>query len=189
MHSTRADGHDCRVTACAVLLRAVNVGKLNRIAMTDLRELLTDIGCSAVRTHLNSGNAVVLAPGADPRWFAGAVEDAITRRLRMDVRCVVRTAEHMRAAVAGNPHSGAGSRLLALFLSAAPDPARLATHDPTALDPLRVRLGDQVIYQWCPDGVRAAPAVGAFVERHLGVAVTARNWNTVTSLAAMLDSM
>jgi uncharacterized protein (DUF1697 family) len=32
-----------------------------------------------------------------------------------------------------------------------------------------------------------APNVGAFVEKHLKVAVTNRNWNTVTRLRAILD--
>ena len=48
-------------------------------------------------------------------------------------------------------------------------------------------LGDRVIYQWCPDGLMAAPNVLEFVERRLGVLVSARNWNTVTKLGAMLE--
>ena len=75
---------------------------------------------------------------------------------------------------------------MAHFLSAAPHPDRLAAHDPRLLDPGRIELGDRVIYQWCPDGLLAAPPAGALAERHLGVTVTARNWNTVTKLAELL---
>jgi uncharacterized protein (DUF1697 family) len=42
-----------------------------------------------------------------------------------------------------------------------------------------------VIYQWCPDGILAAPAVGGFVEKRWKVVTTARNWNTVTKLATL----
>ena len=80
-----------------------------------------------------------------------------------------------------------GSRMMALFLSAAPDPEAAAAHDPVALDPDRVRVGDRVIYQWCPDGVLKAPDVSAFVMKHWKVTVTGRNWNTVTKLADMLS--
>ena len=61
-----------------------------------------------------------------------------------------------------------------------------AAHDPIALDPRNARLGERVIYQWCPNGVLDAPAIGPFAEKHLGVAVTARNWNTVTRLAELV---
>ena len=80
-----------------------------------------------------------------------------------------------------------GSKLLGLFLSAPPAPELLADHDPVSLAPDQVALGDRVIYQWCPDGVLAAPPVAGFVEKHLGVVVTGRNWNTITKLRALLD--
>lgn len=44
-----------------------------------------------------------------------------------------------------------------------------------------------MIYQWCPDGLMAAPAAGGFAEKHLKVAVTTRNWNTVTKLRALVE--
>ncbi len=76
--------------------------------------------------------------------------------------------------------------MFAHVLSAAPDPALLAEHDPVALDPQWARLGDRVIYQWCPDGLLQAPPVAAYAEKHLGVTVTARNWNTTTKLLDLL---
>ncbi len=42
----------------AALLRAVNLVKRNRIAMTDLRLILAELGYEDVKTHLQSGNAV-----------------------------------------------------------------------------------------------------------------------------------
>jgi hypothetical protein len=32
-----------------------------------------------------------------------------------------------------------------------------------------------VVYQWCPDGILAAPNVSAFLEKHRKVMITARN--------------
>ncbi len=177
------------MTRYALLLRGINVGGRATIAMADLRALLTGLGCTEVRTLLQSGNAVVtVARGRSAQW-AARIEQAISDRWGLTVRCLIRTAEELDAVIAGNPLAEVatnGSRMMALFLSASPDADLLATHDPVALSPEQISLGDRVIYQWCPDGVQAAPQVGPFVERKLKVTVTARNWNTVTKLAALL---
>jgi len=91
--------------------------------------------------------------------------------------------------VAGDPFGALtddGSRYLAIFLSQDPAPALRAEHDPVTLDPAGVRVAERVVYQWCPDGILAAPAVSGFVEKRWKVVATARNWNTVTKLAALV---
>jgi uncharacterized protein (DUF1697 family) len=177
------------VARYVVLLRGINVGKAKRVAMAELRALLADLGYTDVRTLLNSGNAVVTGPESDPAEQAARLEAAIRERFGMEVRCVVLTADELRAIVEGHPFADVadnGSRMMASILSAPLDRALLAEHDPIALDPERTRLGERVIYQWCPNGVLEAPPVGGFVEKHFGVAVTARNWNTITKLAELL---
>ena len=47
------------------LLRGINLGARNRIAMPALREALADAGFADVRTYLQSGN-VVLSSGKKP---------------------------------------------------------------------------------------------------------------------------
>jgi len=172
----------------ALLLRGVNVGGKNRLPMGDLRDLLQTLGFAAVSTYLQSGNAVLTAADPDPRAVAAVIEAGLRGR-GIPVRCVVRGRSEWEAVVAANPLAGLttdGSRFLAHFLSPAPEAAELAAHDAVGLDPGHIRVGEGVVYQWCPAGVLAAPAVGPFVERHWGVVATARNWNTVTRLAALL---
>jgi uncharacterized protein (DUF1697 family) len=52
-----------------LLLRAVNLGPTNKVAMTDLKALLEALGHTEVRTYLNSGKArlqgVIYAHGAE----------------------------------------------------------------------------------------------------------------------------
>ncbi|MQA83040.1 MAG: DUF1697 domain-containing protein [Streptosporangiales bacterium] len=168
----------------AVLLRGVNLGGHKKVSMADLRELLSGLGYRDVRTLLNSGN-VVLAAEADPAAVEREVEGAIEGKLGMSVRCLARTGDELRAVIEGNPLAEVatnGSRMMVHFLFAAPDPALLSEHNPVDLAPTEIGLGDRVVYQWCPDGLMAAPPVGPFVEKHLGVTVTARNSNTVTKL-------
>jgi hypothetical protein len=58
-------------------LRGINVGTAKRVAMADLRGLMTGLGYSEVRTLLNSGNVVFTAPprSGDPskRLLVGAL--------------------------------------------------------------------------------------------------------------------
>ncbi len=172
-----------------VLLRGVNVGPHQRIAMADLRTVLTGLGFDQVRTVMQSGNAVVTGDPADPAALAGRVACALEERLGLRAGCLVLPGVALLDVVDGDPFGGLadnGSRYLAIFLSENPgDPVR-TEHDPVGLDPERVRVGDRVIYQWCPEGVLAAPPVSGFVEKHWKVTATARNWNTVTKLAALV---
>lgn len=169
------------------LLRGINVGRNKRIAMADLRALLTDLGLTDVRTLLNSGNALFSAPETPTADLADRISSAIADRLGMDVPCVVITADELRAAIAAHPYAEVadnGSRMMVWFCSTPPDPARAALQEALALDPEHARLVGSVLYQWCPDGLLDAPPVAAGIES--GIVITSRNWNTVTKLAGLL---
>jgi uncharacterized protein (DUF1697 family) len=177
------------VTRYVVLLRGINVGRAKRIAMADLRALLTDLGYTAVRTHLNSGNVVLTGDEADPADHAARIGAAIRAQLGMEVRCAVLTADDLRAVIDDHPFAGVadnGSRMMAYVYLSPVDPALVAGHPPVPQDPERARVGERAVYQWCPDGLMAAPDVGAYIRDHLGTDVTARNWNTITKLAELV---
>jgi uncharacterized protein (DUF1697 family) len=178
----------------AILIRGINVGTAKRVAMADLRALLEELGYTAVKTHLNSGNAVVTGPeDADPLDQAGRIEEALVARTGVSARVLVLTAEHLRAIVAAHPYATemaavekGGSRMMAHLLFRAPDAAVLAEHDPAAFDPGRAQLGDRVVYQWCPDGLLESPELTGWATKNLRVEITTRNWNTVAKLAELL---
>jgi uncharacterized protein (DUF1697 family) len=169
------------------LVRGINVGGRQKLAMADLRAVLAGVGCTGARTLLQSGNAVFDAEGRPAERLEQEIAAGIAETAGLSVRCLVRGQAELDAVIAANPFGGVtdGARLYAMFLSAQPDPQLVAGHDPAGLDPGRVRLGDRVIYQWCPAGYSEAPQVAPYVEKQLRVAVTVRNWNTVTKLAAL----
>lgn len=165
----------------AVLLRGINVGSAKRVAMADLRALMSEAGYTDVRTHLNSGNVILTGKSAP----AARLEKAITKGTGLDVRCVVLTAKELRAIVDGHPFTDIatnGSRMFAHVLGAEPDPAKL--DEALTLDPDNARPGPRVIYQWCPDGLLEAPPITA----KIGVPVTGRNWNTITKLDELITA-
>jgi uncharacterized protein (DUF1697 family) len=157
--------------------------------MEDLCEIFGRLGHVDVKTYLNSGNVVFTSRSENPQKLANEIERALDGTLGMAVRCVIRTDTELNAVIEGNTLIDAtadGSRMLALFVSEQPDVATLRAFDPSALGPDHIRVGDRTIYQWCPDGILAAPNVSAFLEKHWKVVVTARNWNTVTKLAVLM---
>jgi uncharacterized protein (DUF1697 family) len=178
------------VARYVVLLRGINVGRAKRLAMADLRTLLTDLGYTAVRTHLNSGNVVLTGDEADPAEHAARIEDGIRDRFGMDVRCAVLTPDELRTIIDGHPFAAIadnGSRMMAFVYVSPVDPALVFGHPPVPQDPERARVGDRALYQWCPDGLMAAPDLGPYIRHHLRTDVTARNWNTIMKLAELLE--
>lgn len=104
-----------------MLLRGVNVGRGNRIAMRDLVLLLEGLGCGGVVTHGGSGNAVV---DADPAGLPERVEQAL-QQFGLPVRVLVRTADELAAVVAANPFPELVERpkqLHVAFLTPSPRP-------------------------------------------------------------------
>jgi len=173
----------------AVLLRGINVGGKAKVPMAELRTMLSKLGYTEVRTLLQSGNVVVAAPGSAGK-VARQIEEGVKDTFGLDVSCLVWSRDQLQAVIDGNPLADVatdGAKMMAFFLSERPDPTRLAENDPQSLAPEHIRVGDQVVYQWCPDGFLEAPPVGPFLEKRLGVRATARNWNTVTKLAGMFD--
>lgn len=169
-----------------ILIRGVNVGT-NAVDMGELRSLLEDLGYTAVRTHLRSGNAVLTADEQDPAAVEAAVEEAIHHRLGLSLAVMVRTAAELRAIVAANPLPvREPAKMVVAFLGTAPDPETLARIDHSAFAPEELRPAGREAYLYFPGGLgRAKLTVG--LERLLGVPATLRNWNTVTKLLDLAD--
>jgi uncharacterized protein (DUF1697 family) len=172
------------------LLRGINVGSHRRVAMGDLRELLTGLGYGDVRTLLQSGN-VVLTSDARPEQLARELERQIAANLGVDPQVVVRSREELAAVVRLNPLrdvAGDPKRYQVSFLSAAPDPSVVDALAAADVAPERVVVIDREIYAWHPGGVHRSPLAKLLSDRRLGVAATARNWNTIVKLLELASS-
>ena len=177
------------------LLRGINVGRAKRISMADLRVLMGALGHREVTTYLQSGNALFSTARTDSDTLAAEIEQAISAQLGMAVRCVVRDRAELARVVSANPLADVATdpqRLLVSFASSRPDPALVATLDPQAYLPEQFAVGEREIYAWLPEGVLESKLTNAFFERQFGgkktgMICTARNWNTVTKLLALLS--
>lgn len=84
------------------LLRGINVGRGNRIAMADLRACTEAVGCTDVATVLASGN-VVFTDDRPVAELRGALEAAYSARFGYDAVVQVLTLQGLSAAVHGYP--------------------------------------------------------------------------------------
>ncbi|SHG96521.1 DUF1697 domain-containing protein [Streptoalloteichus hindustanus] len=176
------------MTRYVALLRGINVGGRQKVAMADLRALLTGLGHTEVSTLLQSGNAVFTASDQRTERLAAEIEEALARELGLTVRVVVRTGEELRAVVEHNPLEVVDpARFLVSFLAERPDPALFAALDPASFAPEELAVGDRELYLSLPDGIQRA-RLPQLVDRLLPAQATARNWNTVTKLLALVGS-
>lgn len=168
------------------LLRGVNVGRANRVAMADLRRLLEQLGYSDVRTLLNSGNAVFRADESAARRAAADIEAALARELGVTARVVVVGADELARAVRDNPLAPVDdpSRFLVAFLAPDADVERLGPLVVQEWAPEAFAVSDRVAYLSCVNGITGSPVAEALA-RALGSAVTSRNWATVVKLMEM----
>jgi uncharacterized protein (DUF1697 family) len=173
----------------AALLRGVNVGGNKKIAMADLRTLLSGLGHDEVATLLQSGNAVFTATEPDAAKLAATIEAALADQLGLTSKVLVRTHQQLATVIEQNPFPSAEdepSKHLVQFLFqplTAAERDKIAGFDAAEFEPEEFRLGPEVIYFRFPDGIgrsRLAVAFGKHVTAKL--AMTGRNWNTVRKL-------
>jgi uncharacterized protein (DUF1697 family) len=177
--------------AIVALLRAVNVGGANRLAMPALRAALEQNGFTDVRMLLQSGNVVCRSS----LRTATAIERRICQLLRehcaVDVDVMVRTAAEWRAIVSGNPFRVETERdpahVVVMAFGASVSAEATARLQASIKGRERLLVAGTHAYIVYPDGIGTSRLTAAIIERVLGTRGTARNWNTVLKLQGLLD--
>jgi uncharacterized protein (DUF1697 family) len=164
------------------LLRGVNVNGHRPLPMRLLRELALGLGFEEVATLLQSGN-LLLTAAAPPQEVRAALEGALRPLLSGPAAVAVRTAEAWKRIVEACPFPGERPQdvHVAFWLDPPAEGGRerLLARAAAVRGDDEMRLGTQEAYILYRRGMHASAVSPAFVERHLGVAVTARNWRTV----------
>jgi uncharacterized protein (DUF1697 family) len=172
-----------------VLLRGVNVGGRNRVAMQALREALEQAGVKRVRSYLQSGN-VVVESGASAAELARQCEAVIAERFALQVAVVVRTRDELAEVVRHDPLGKLADdpKLYQVsFCSTEPDGDAVHKAAERAAGGERLVVHGREIYAWFPDGVGRSRLAAQLGRQNLAATVTARNWTTVVKLLALAD--
>lgn len=163
------------MTVQIALLRAINLGAHNKVAMSDLRALFEDLGFEDVRSLLQTGN-LVFRSGLKSADLEKLLEKEAEKRLDLTTDFMVRTGAEWKKIVAQNPFpkeakSDPGHLVLMVCKKAPAKDLKVTGTQREIVRPI-----GREIYIVYPDGIGRSrlkvDAVG-----------TGRNWNTVLKLA------
>jgi uncharacterized protein (DUF1697 family) len=168
------------------LLRAVNLASHNSIRMSELRDLLAELGFEGVRSLLQTGNLVLRSKariGADLEDF---LEAEIAKRFDLRTDLFVRNEAEWKRIIANNPFREEAkrdaSRLVVMFLKQGPTTTAVEALQTSITGPERVSVDGSQAYIVYPAGIGRSRLTNALIEKRLGTRSTSRNWNTVLRL-------
>ena len=173
------------------LLRGINVGGRNQLAMADLRDLLGALGFAGAKSLLQSGNLVFEGDRRTGAELERLLEVETARRLGVTVDYLVRSAREWATMVARNPFSEEAKRdpshLVVMFLKTAPQASDVQALQAAVEGPERLRPEGKHLYVVYPAGIGRSKLTNTLIEKKLGTRGTGRNWNTVLKLAALCE--
>jgi uncharacterized protein (DUF1697 family) len=177
-----------------ILIRGINVGGKNKVAMTGLRTCLEELGCSHVSTYIASGN-VILESGKRPDELQAQIEAALPERFKLDsalIRVLVLTRKQLQAVIENKP-KGFGEQPEkyhsdAIFLMGIDAVQAMSVFDPReGVD--NVWPGDGVIYSQRLSAQRTTSRLSKVVGTPVYQSMTIRSWATTTKLLKLLEEI
>lgn len=178
------------MTTWVALLRGINLGSHNKVAMAELRQMADELGLTNPETYLRSGNLVIDTDLSESALVQTLV-DGIEERFGLQVPVICRSSDELGEIASSHPFSTLGlddKFLHVAFLDREPEDRVKEMIDPADYPPDRLEADGREIYLAYPEGSGRSKLNQGLLESRLGVSVTARNWRTVTKLAEMVDS-
>jgi uncharacterized protein (DUF1697 family) len=176
------------------LFRAVNVGG-RIVRMTDLKDVLVELGLADPTTLLQSGNAVFGVTASAAKSNLASLEARIERALHaktgVQSDTFIRTAAEWEAVISANPFDEARSdpsHMVLMALRDTPGPAAVKAVQAAVKGRERLFAKGRALYVVYPDGIGPSKLTNVLLERTLGTRGTARNWNTVLKLQALVTA-
>lgn len=172
------------------LFRGINLVRNNRLPMKDLQRLLEQNACVDVRTYVQSGNVIFRSAAPDVSRLARQLTAAVSKSHGFEPHVLVLTPRELASAAAANPFAEAGDNPASVhlfFLAERPSKPDVKSLEALKTGTERFALKGKVFYLHTPEGFGRSKLAGR-AERLLGVAATARNWRTVTTLLEMAQA-
>jgi uncharacterized protein (DUF1697 family) len=176
------------MTVYIILFRGV--GGATQLPTKPLREALTAAGFKDVATYINSGNAV-LSSRKSAASVTADIAKITKQEFGFDKAIHTLTREEWAELIDNNPFPRAvdvPKFLHAAVLAEKPEKGKVEALRAFAKVGERIEVVDKVAYIHTPDGFGTSKLAEKF-DKGIGVANTARNWNTVIALARMADAI
>jgi uncharacterized protein (DUF1697 family) len=178
------------------LLRGINVGGKNKVAMADLRRLTEELGHTEVATYIQSGNVVFSSEATDADAMADALEQTIAQNLTVRPAVVVLSRADLARVIEDNPFPDEQNpkflhavfrrqELTADGIAAVEEALRRAQAKGCRDEAVPV---GRALFLHTPDGLGRSELAVQLARAKGQADGTARNWATVTKLMSMLDA-
>jgi uncharacterized protein (DUF1697 family) len=180
------------MTVYVVLVRGINVGGKNKVAMSALKTCLEDLGYSEISTLLASGN-LVLKSSKGASAVAAEIEKALPKTFKLDselIKVLALSAATFKAMVKARPKGfsePAGKyNADAIFMMDATVAKAMKAFDPReGVD--EVWPGKGVIYHQRLTANRTKTRLNKVMGDPIYKSMTIRSWQTTLKLVEMLD--
>jgi len=175
------------------LLRGVNVGGHHKLKMDALRALYESLKLRDPHTYVQSGNVIFRTEERDLLELTKRVQNGIERKFGFRPDVIVRTASELRDVIARNPFAKRRdihpSKLLVTFLASHPGQEARDRVLRIKTDPEELRIEGRELYTYYPNGMARPKLSWSVIEKTLKTSGTGRNWNTVTKLLEIAETL
>jgi len=168
------------------ILRGINVSGSKKLPMAELRELLSNIGLTDVKTYIQSGNVVFASEEKDQEKLGNLISEAIKKQYEYEVPVLVKTIAQWKTAMANNPFTDKDiSKQAITFLATVP------TENTFEIDSKddKFKIINSEVYLYCPNGFGRTKLTNNLFERKLKTQATTRNWKTINKLLEMAEAL
>ncbi|HEY8477217.1 MAG TPA: DUF1697 domain-containing protein [Chloroflexota bacterium] len=180
------------MTTYIALLRAINVGGHQKVAMTQLREFLVELGFADVRSLLQTGNLLFRSDTTAGSELERRLEAEAAKRLGLRTDFLIRTADEWRRVIERNPFADVAERnpshLVVTFLKEVPDERSVDALRAAVTGPESIAADGNHLYISYPHGIGRSRLTNALIEAKLGTRGTGRNWNTILKLGTLIEA-
>ena len=180
------------MTPHIALLRGINVGGHKKVAMSDLRRFLEELGFADVRSLLQTGNLVFRGDVRTGASLERLLELQAEKRLDLRTTFLVRTAKEWRKVIDHNPFRDAAEsdpgHLVVMFLKDAPHVTAVKALQRAIEGPEIIRAEGRQLYIVYPAGIARSRLNNKLIEDKLRTRGTGRNWNTVLKVAVLAEA-
>ena len=173
------------------LLRGINVGGSNVIAMAELRAAFETMGFTEVESYIQSGNVLFRSTKASAAALTRKIEKALSDEFGYAARVIVVASDELERVVAQAP-AGFGARPDAYRYDVIFPRRPLTTHDvlsqiATMPGVDTVDAGDHALYFRRLIAKATQSRLSRFVQQPAYQSCTIRNWRTTLKLRAMVS--
>jgi uncharacterized protein (DUF1697 family) len=168
----------------AAFLRAINVGKHNRIRMEELRTLCLSLGWSQITTYLQTGNIAFDSDQPDPEVLAAELEAALVERGCSGASVIVRSDSQVQQMLRRDVFAERDANLEYRYVTLLRQPSQNAV---TVHADLEVLFSDDgVVFSGVARNLSKPVQINAVIERNWKTPATTRFVNVLEDFAKFL---